>query len=88
MRVKIRGRWWTISEEPLRNEWGNCYPSEREIILHPTQRPHRRLDTIVHELTLALYPDATEREAEHVARVMSAVLWKDGWRRTRGRAKT
>jgi hypothetical protein len=81
VRLRIRGKSWTITEAPI-DEYGNCSWSERRIEIRPNQRPANRLDTLVHELLHALYPEMREREVRTASGVLTEALFKDGWRRT------
>ena len=46
-----------------------------------------RLDTIIHEVTHVLFPDATEKQVQGVSKRLTKVLWRDGWRRVPGVAR-
>jgi hypothetical protein len=82
MRVKIRGKMWTVRDADIA-EFGRCTWVDRLIEVMRGQAPHDRIDTLIHELLHAIYPKMPEMEIRMVSKVMTAAIWKDGWRRNK-----
>lgn len=86
MRVKIYSRVWRIMNVPdddMDNDWGDCTSSDHLIRINEQIKNRRRLDTIVHELTHAIFPNLAHKKVYEIARIVSEVLWKDGWRKNK-----
>jgi hypothetical protein len=81
MRVKIRGKSWTVREALLTDNLGECTWSRRLIELAKNQPPKQRLDTLIHEVAHAINWRWTEKRVCQIAKEITAVLWQDGYRR-------
>jgi hypothetical protein len=81
IQVKIRGELWTIRRENRPGLWGECDWDKCLITLKKNLRLRNRLETLVHELVHALFPDAPEAEVEEAGDVIHKVLLADGWGR-------
>lgn len=81
IQVKIRGELWTIKRENRPGLWGECDWDKCLITLKKNLRLRNRLETLVHELVHALFPDAPESEVEEAGDVIHKVLLADGWGR-------
>jgi len=44
-------------------------------------RGRRRLEITLHELVHLLYPEETEENVDAAGKLLSKVLWKEGWRK-------
>ena len=60
--------------------WGTC-SSDGEIEIDPRQKPKAYLDTLLHELLHWISPKMSERQVRNAARLMTAELWKRGFRK-------
>lgn len=83
MRVVIRGVQWIIrqSTRALKDKWGWCDWERRSITLCRSLRGKRHLDTVIHELLHAEFPDLDESVVCESATDITNVLWKMGYRR-------
>ncbi len=74
---------WRVLEQKLgRQKAVATYDYEKhEIAVDPRQCSRDRLDSLIHEMTHALFPNLTEAEVISAARRMTRVLWNDGYRR-------
>jgi hypothetical protein len=81
VRVKIRGKVWTIRDADLDGNLGECTWADRLIEIQPRQSDPDRLDTLIHEMLHALYQTMAEKEVRRVAKALAEAIWKDGWRR-------
>jgi hypothetical protein len=87
IQVKIRGELWTIRRENRPGLWGECDWDKCLITLKKNLRLRNRLETLVHELVHALFPDAPEAEVEEAGDVIHKVLLADGWGRGKCRPR-
>jgi len=78
MRVRIRGRWWTIRRRPIRGATGLCYDEDRKIFLRPTLKGRTLAATILHEGLHACFPDLAERPIEQTEEALLALLEAHG----------
>jgi len=83
MKIKVRRKNWTIKHEEHDGFWGFADFQSRKIVLHSSLKngTRRRLSILVHELTHACFPEATEAQVVEAERIISQALWNDGWRR-------
>ena len=51
------------------------------IEIDPRQSPYEMLDTICHEVMHEAQPEITEDGIERISRLLSRVLWQEGYRR-------
>jgi hypothetical protein len=73
-----------LTERKLGKEraMGLCIPGKvPHIELDPRQPSKDRLDTILHEVAHAIWPEYDEATVEKIGQRMASVLWADGWRR-------
>jgi len=70
-----------VVEQKLGREraWGMA--SGNTIWLDERLRGQRRLEVTLHELMHLLYPHETEENVDHAGRLLSRILWRQGWRR-------
>lgn len=85
MKVRIRGKQWTIRRARLGPaEWGRCDdPSVagREIKVASGLKGEKELEIILHETLHASFWDMDEPVIETVAADLSSILWKMGYRK-------
>ena len=81
MRVEIAGKEWLIQDAKL---CGLCEHEAQIITIQVGQRGKARLDTVIHEVVHACQPLATELAVAALAKVVTEILWRDGWRRKNG----
>jgi hypothetical protein len=82
MHVKVAGVRWRV-QEGARTLDGLCDHETNRITIAPGQRQRRRLDTLIHEVMHMTRPELCEANVTAMAKVLTRVLWKDGWRRRR-----
>ena len=80
MRVKINGVRWRVTDEAVA---GVCDHDGNTVSITPYQRKRERLDTLIHEMLHATRPEMGEENVVAVAKALTTVLWRDGWRRRR-----
>jgi len=86
MIVKIHNKVWKIIELPdneMDKAWGWCYFKDHLIEIDEGIKNKKRLDTLIHELTHAIFPKLPHDKVYDTARVITEVLWKDGWRKNK-----
>lgn len=88
LRVKLAGKYWTIRHLPARrlgrDVCGLCDDPKRarpEIWLKQSLSEKDMLDTTVHELLHALFPDLSEESVTKAGTEIAKVLWKLGYRK-------
>ena len=84
MRVKVNGKQWTVTDEAVA---GLCDHEGNHVSIAPGQEPRERLDTLLHEGIHMCRPELGEDNVARMAKVLTTLLWKDGWRRRRRRRK-
>lgn len=52
-----------------------------EILIDPRQAPKDRMDTLIHESLHVIFPEFTEKEVEKTARILTRILWQQGYRK-------
>lgn len=92
--VVIRKRPWLLRFTRLRgNVRGYCFMPEPhrgktkrqyEILVHrgPGSNGRLELDTLIHEVTHASFPDAAEEHVHEAASDLARILWELGYRLT------
>ena len=90
MTPRVHGRRWQIHHEDREGLYGECDWSARTITI-PTSlkncRRQFRLEILLHEVLHALFPDATEEQVDEAGKVLSKIVWADGWRRLDARKR-
>ena len=83
-RVHIRRKWWTLEyvSNLYKDRWGDCCWDKRTVRVRDTAAGVDRLDTIVHELTHARFPDLSEEAVTDFATTVAAILHADGFIRS------
>lgn len=79
--VYIAGQRWKIQRARLRNMYGDCNYELRRIRIHNTLAGSDYLDTLLHELIHARWPDLDEGSVEEFAGILTTVLEQEGYRR-------
>jgi hypothetical protein len=80
--ITIRGQKWKLRFVPnLGDDAGQCDYASRVIRVAFGQSQEDELDTIVHEILHAAYPDLDEYAVHDTAKAVSRVLWRLGWRK-------
>jgi hypothetical protein len=89
MRLSIRGQRWLQrdvdrSELPTDDNgehWlGECDYTKHRINVAVDLEMKPRLETLIHEIIHAAYPDMEESAVEDGGRAITNALWKEGWR--------
>ena len=80
--VYINGERWKIRRAKLRGKYGDCDYKTRTIRIHHTLTGTELLDTLLHELIHARWPDLLESSVEEFASTLTAVLDAERFRRT------
>jgi hypothetical protein len=77
------GKSWLIRQAILeaKDHAGECTWSDRLIEIAPGQSPKQLLDTIIHETAHAVNWRWSEKRVRELAKSITAVLWKAGYRR-------
>lgn len=82
-KVRIKGKAWTLATAKLKGCHGICdHPdtSHRHIWISTTTRGLELLDTLLHEMTHAAFPDLSEDAVLEFATDAANVLWGLGYR--------
>ena len=79
--VYIAGQRWKIQRARLRSLYGDCDYEKRRIRIHHTLTGTDLLDTLLHELIHARWPDLAEEAVEEFAGILTNVLEQEGYRR-------
>jgi Rad3-related DNA helicase len=77
--VEINGQRWTIRRAKLRGAYGDCNYETKTIRIHHTLAGAELMDTLLHELIHARWPDLMESSVEEFANTMAAVLTDQGF---------
>ncbi|NBW14550.1 MAG: hypothetical protein EBR82_41780 [Caulobacteraceae bacterium] len=78
--VYIGEQRWKITRARLRGIYGDCNYATRTIRLHGGLRGVDLLDTLIHELIHARWPDLSEDAVVEFSETLSAVLDAEGFR--------
>ena len=79
MKVRLRGKNWTILLKKPRGALGTCMPPVIQI--DPKLKGKLLLWTTLHEGLHATQEDLCEEAVEAVSQSLSELLWKMGWRK-------
>ena len=82
MRVKVNGVRWSVKDEAVD---GLCDHESNSVSISPGQKPRRRLDSLIHEGIHMCRPELCEDNVARASKVLTKILWKDGWRRRKAR---
>jgi hypothetical protein len=72
--VWVNGERWTIRRAKLRGKYGDCDYTTRTIRIHHTLTGTELMDTLLHELIHARWPDLLESSVEEFASTVTGVL--------------
>jgi hypothetical protein len=79
--VYIADQRWKIVRARLRGKYGECDYTNRVIRIHHTLTGTELLDTLLHELIHARWPDLLESSVEEFSETLTAVLDAERFRR-------
>lgn len=79
--VWIGNQRWKIRRAKLRGRYGDCDYTNRVIRIHHTLTGTELMDTLLHELIHARWPDLLESSVEEFATTLTAVLEAEQFRR-------
>jgi hypothetical protein len=79
--VEIAGSRWRIQRARLRNAYGLCDYASRTIKLDSRLAGSELLDTLIHELIHARWPDLSEDAVIEFANLLTHVLELEGYQR-------
>ena len=65
----------------LRKYWGWAYIDQNKIELYNGLKGKQHLNIILHEKLHLLFPDHEEKAIRKMAKEISNMLWKDGYRK-------
>ena len=82
VKCKIRGKIWEIVFVNLRKDWGDSdHPrAGRKIRIATRAKGRLRLDTLIHEISHAGFPDLDEEAIDEYATDLARALWRLGYR--------
>lgn len=72
--VYIAGQRWKIRRAKLRGRYGDCDYATRTIRIHHTLSGTELMDTLLHEMIHARWPDLLESSVEEFAATLTGVL--------------
>lgn len=80
---KVETERWRVFTQKLGRQKaaGICDYKKKEILIDPRQDSRERMDSLQHEMLHALFPSLSEKRVIECARLMTGVLWDDGYRR-------
>jgi hypothetical protein len=78
--VYLNGQRWKVCRAKLRSVWGDCDFDKRTIRIHETLAGRELMDTLIHELTHARWPDLQESAVAEFASLLAEVLDAEGFR--------
>ena len=83
MRFNFRGKSFSVVFKKLKNEWGTCQSATPRIIEISSgiRKKKLLLDTMIHEICHACFPDISEDAVDEAARDMAEFLWQMGYRK-------
>jgi hypothetical protein len=79
--VYIGGQRWKIRRAKLRGCYGDCNYATRTIRIHHTLTGTELMDTLLHEMIHARWPDLLESSVEEFAATLTGVLDAERFRR-------
>lgn len=71
---------WTLVPARLAGVYGECDYDKKTIRIHHTLRGIELLDTLIHELIHARWPDLSEDAVEEFASTLAAIVDEHGFR--------
>lgn len=77
--VYIGDQRWKIRRAKLRGKYGDCDYARRTIRIHHTLAGAELMDTLLHELIHARWPDLLESSVEEFASTLASVLDAEGF---------
>ena len=79
--VYIGGERWKVTRASrLRKNYGECHYAAKTIRICSTLRGLDLLDTLIHEVIHARWPDLSEEAVEEVATTLAGILDAEGFR--------
>lgn len=84
MKLKMRGKVWTLERKRLKELDGQCDPPNlpnKRIFIHAGLRGEKELDAIIHELTHAAHWDLDEPAVDEFSTDLARILWRMGYRK-------
>jgi len=75
----INGQRWRITRAKLRDRYGDCDYGQRLIRIHDTLAGVELMDTLLHELIHARWPDLLEESVSEFASTLASVLDAEGF---------
>lgn len=82
----IAGRRWRWRYRQMRQYWGLCNYTARQIDIDPRQDGLHRLDSELHEALHAIQAFANEQHTAEAATTLASIMWGLGYRLTEPRA--
>jgi hypothetical protein len=79
--VYIGGQRWKIRRAKLRGCYGDCNYATKTIRVHHTLTGTELMDTLLHEMIHARWPDLQESSVEEFAATLTGVLDAERFRR-------
>ena len=70
---------WKIRRAKLRGKYGDCDYAKRTIRIHQTLTGAELMDTLLHELIHARWPDLLESSVEEFASTLAGLLDAEGF---------
>jgi hypothetical protein len=80
MRIRLRGKRWRLVFKRLAGDCGRCRYRDNKLHVSDDVRGRLRLDTLIHEMLHACYPDVDEDSVTETATDMARGLWRLGYR--------
>lgn len=81
-KVMIRGKAWTLLTKRMKDFDGLFdHPGTpgKEIWIHPSLKGEQMLETLIHEMLHAAFPDIAEESVTESAKDLAIVLWELGY---------
>ncbi len=82
MKIRLRGKAWSVLLKKPRGAMGLCLSPDRKIFIDPSLKPKLLLWTTLHEGLHATQDDLSEEAVEEVSEALADLLWRLGWRKT------
>lgn len=76
-----RGKLRVTESRRMSDLYGYCDPATGKIVLRAGMSQFDRLGTLVHEGMHCALPTTTEEEVDRISRILTALLWQQGYRR-------
>lgn len=76
----VRGQRYRVAWEHPTKAVGTCDPKNHVIQIKPNLGDDELLDTVIHELLHACYPDMGEDAIAESSRTITDALWRIGYR--------